>query len=562
MRLAVLSTRFLASVLALALATAACGASQEAATIDLGSGRQFVPAVVDSVDNVGLMPSIALNDDGSPFMSSFGFPEELEAGEIPVSRSVYAPSVPSVLLASADNGIFTRGAVAMAQPPPNLVNIPLGPAIEKTIESMTPASVNGTSLAIDDQGGIHVAWVSDTGLWYGAGGGSNPFSVEPVVRLPSKVKEAGPLGWPAIAVDQDGDVWIAYGDDTGAAQTVQVAIQSGGRWTTQEVASLGPCAGCPPPRRVALGVTEAGPLVAYSDSARGTTVGAIYDGRSWQPQDIEAGAEGVGLSMAVDGDGGALAAYYTGDGSVHLAAFDGNAWTTNSVADVAEAQSERPETTGVAVDGEGTVYVTYYDPAADAVALASGDGESFAPLDTPGTRGGSMPAIAVAQDGSQVFVTWYDHLNGNLVLGTLAETGELALAVPSPTTSAAPAPAASPTGGQDGGQDGGPPCESTGTTADIAAPPGAAAAGFDTQCLAVDANEAVEVTFDNQDPGVPHNWALFEDSGYTQSIEGAATPLTPGPVTDTADVPPLDDGTYYFRCDAHPATMTGQLYTG
>lgn len=556
MRLAV-STRLLASVLALALATAACGGSQEAATIDLGSGREFVPAVVDSVDNVGLMPSITLNDDGSPLMSYFGFPEELEAGAIPVSRSVYAPYVPSVLLASADEGIFTRGAVAMAKPPPNLVNIPFGPAIEKSIGSMTPASVNGTNLAIDDQGGIHVAWVSNTGLWYGAGGGSNAFSVEPIVRLPSKVEEAGPLGWPAIAVDQDGNVWVAYGDDTGATQTVQVAIQSGGRWTTQEVASLGPCGGCPPPRRVAIGMTEAGPVVAYSDSARGATVGAIYDGRTWQPQDIEAGAEGVGLSMAVDGDGGAMVAYYTGDGSIHRAAFDGNDWTANTVADVGEAESERAETTGVAVDGQGTSYVTYYDPATDEVALASSDGGSFAPIETPGTMGGSMPAVAVPEDGSKVLVTWYDHVNGNLVLGTLGEIGELALAKPSPTTSAAPAPAASPTGGQ-GGK---PPCESTGTTADIAAPPGAAAEGFDTQCLAVDADEAVEVTFDNQDPGVPHNWALFEDSGHTKPIEGAATPLTPGPATETADVPPLDTGTYYFHCDAHPTTMTGQLYT-
>lgn len=551
------SMRLLAFVFALALATAACGGSEGAATIDLGSGREFVPAVVDSVDNVGLMPSITLNDGGSPFMSYFGFPEELEAGDIPVSRSVYAPYVPSVLLATVDDGIFTRGAVAMSKPPPNLVNIPFGPAIEKSIGSMTPASVNGTSLAIDGQGGIHVAWVSNTGLWYGVGGGSNAFSVEPIVTLPSKVKEAGPLGWPAIAVDQDGRVWIAYGDGTGATQTVQVAVQDGGRWTTQEVASLGPCGGCPPPRRVAIGMAEAGPVVAYSDSARGATVGAVYDGRRWQPQDIEAGAEGIGLSMAVDGEGAALVAYYTGDGSIHQAAFDGNGWTADAVADVGEAESERAETTGVAVDGEGVIYIAYYDPEADTAALTSNDGGSFAPIETPGTMGGSMPTVAVMEDGSHVFVAWYDHVNGNLVLGTLAESSELALAKPSPTASAA-APAASPTGGP-GGK---PPCESTGTTVEIAAPPGAAAAGFDTQCLAVDANEAIEVTFDNQDPGVPHNWALFEDSGYTQPIEGAATALTPGPATETAEVPPLDKATYYFHCDAHPTTMTGQLYTG
>ena len=561
MRLAV-STRLLASVFAIALVTAACGGSgEEAATIDLGSGREFVPAVVDSVDNVGLMPSIALDDGDSPFMSYFGFPEELEAGDIPVSRSVYAPFVPSLLLATLEDGIFTRGAVAMSKPPPNLVNIPFGPAIEKSIESMTPAGVNGTSLAIDDQGGIHVAWVSNTGLWYGVGGGSNAFSVESIVRLPSKVKEAGPLGWPAIAVDEDGSVWIAYGDDTGPTQTVQVAIQRGGRWTTQEVASLGPCGGCPPPRRVAIGVTRAGPVVAYADSARGATVGAVYDGRAWQPQDIEAGADGIGLSMAVDGDGGALVAYYTGDGSIHQAAFDdGGGWTADAVADVGAAETERSETTGVAVDGAGTAYVTWYDPATDSVALASNEGGgSFAPIETPGTMGGSMPEVEVLDDGSHVFVTWYDHVNGNLVLGSLAEVDELALAKPSPTASATAAPAASPTGGGDGG---GPPCESTGTTAEIAAPPGAAAEGFDTECLAVDANEAVDVTFDNQDPGVPHNWALFEDSERTQPIEGAATPLTPGPATETAEVPPLDKGTYYFHCDAHPTTMTGQFYTG
>jgi hypothetical protein len=554
------STRLLASVFVLALAAAACGASEQAATIDLGSGREFVPAVVDSVDNVGLTPSVALDDSGSPFMSYFGFPEELETGEIPVSRSVYAPFVPSVLLATVEDGIFTRGAVAMSKPPPNLVNIPFGPAIEKSVETMTPEGVNGTSLAIDGQGGIHVAWVSNTGLWYGEGGGSSAFSVEPIVRLPSKVKEAGPLGWPAVAVDQDDNVWIAYGDDTGATQTVQVAIRSGGKWTTQEVASLGPCGGCPPPRRVAIGITRAGPVVAYSDAARGATVAAISDGRTWQPQDIEAGADGIGLSMAVDGDGGALAAYYTGDGSVHQAAFDGGGWTAGAVADVGEAESERPETTGVAMDGDGTAYITWYDPATDSVALASNEGGSgsFAPIETPGTMGGSMPAVEVLEDGSQVFVTWYDHVNGNLVLGTLAEVNELALAKPSPTTSATAAPAASPTGGKGGG----PPCESTGTTADIAAPAGAAAAGYDTQCLAVDADKAVEVTFDNQDPGVPHNWALFEDAEHTKPIEGAATPLTPGPTTETADVPPLDKGTYYFHCDAHPTTMTGQFYTG
>ena len=97
-----------------------------------------------------------------------------------------------------------------------------------------------------------------------------------------------------------------------------------------------------------------------------------------------------------------------------------------------------------------------------------------------------MPAVEVLEDGSHVFVTWYDHVNGDLILGTLAEVDELALAQ------------AEPDDERDGRTRGipdrrrrGPPCESTGKTAEIAAPPGAAAAGFDTQCLAVDADAAV-----------------------------------------------------------------------
>jgi plastocyanin len=163
-----------------------------------------------------------------------------------------------------------------------------------------------------------------------------------------------------------------------------------------------------------------------------------------------------------------------------------------------------------------------------------------------------MPAVAAIGD-AQVFLTWYDHVNQNLDLGVLGGASkDLALANPSPTSTQSAAPVTSPTGG------GAPPCKSTGTTADLQAPQGAATAGFSTQCLAVDAGKPVKVTLDNQDPGVPHNWALFQDSGYTKSV--AATQLTPGPAKETTDVPALKPGTYYYHCDAHPATMTGQLY--
>ena len=74
----------------------------------------------------------------------------------------------------------------------------------------------------------------------------------------------------------------------------------------------------------------------------------------------------------------------------------------------------------------------------------------------------------------------------------------------------------------------------------------------------MDGGKPASVTFENQDAGVAHNWDLFQDSGYTKSI--AATQLVPGPSKETAKLPSLKPGTYYFHCDAHPTTMTGQLF--
>lgn len=553
-----MSTRLLTTVFALVL-LAACGAPHQPPEIELGSDREFIPAVVDAIDNVGVGPSLALDADGSPFVAYFGFPAELAPDEVPVSRPVYAPSLPAVLLASEADGIFTRGAVALASPPPNLVTIPFAPATEASVGRITPQGVNGTSIALDDRGGIHVAWVSNTGLWYASGDGSTSFSLERIVPLSPAADEAGPLGWPAIGLDDAGTPWIAFGDATGGEQAVMAATPSGDRWRVEPVATFGGCPGCPNPRRVAIGVAADGPLVVYSDPRADAPVAATLDGRAWRTETIEAGGGGIGLSLAIDADGAPRIAYYANDGSVHEARLDGARWSSTSIAEGGDPEDERLQTTGIAVDDEGTSYVAYYDAPDDRVALVSDRGGSFAAVETPGTDGGATPDVAVAPDGSELFLSWYDRADENLDLGLLGGAEGLALAKPSPTPEGtAPPPPASPTSGAGGGGDGGAPCETTGSEAEIAAPQGAAASGFDTDCLAIDAGSPATVTFDNQDPGVPHNWALYEDSGYTQSL--AATPIQPGPATDSADLPKLSDSTYYFRCDVHPDTMTGQLY--
>ena len=74
----------------LGLLSAACS-SVPAGEVQGPKGRQFIPTVPDSVDDVGLGPSIVVNDEGLPTISYFGFVAQLSEGEIPQSRPVGAP---------------------------------------------------------------------------------------------------------------------------------------------------------------------------------------------------------------------------------------------------------------------------------------------------------------------------------------------------------------------------------------------------------------------------------------------------------------------------------------
>jgi plastocyanin/uncharacterized membrane protein len=74
--------------------------------------------------------------------------------------------------------------------------------------------------------------------------------------------------------------------------------------------------------------------------------------------------------------------------------------------------------------------------------------------------------------------------------------------------------------------------------------------------LRLPANEPVALAFDNEDSGVQHNVAIYEDESAEESL--FVGDLFAGPATVTYDVPPLDPGSYFFRCDVHPQ-MNGSV---
>lgn len=67
----------------------------------------------------------------------------------------------------------------------------------------------------------------------------------------------------------------------------------------------------------------------------------------------------------------------------------------------------------------------------------------------------------------------------------------------------------------------------------------------------------ITITFKNQDGGILHNINFFNGADATAESVGA-TELKPGPAEDTLTMT-LEAGSYYYQCDAHPATMNGVL---
>jgi plastocyanin/uncharacterized membrane protein len=74
--------------------------------------------------------------------------------------------------------------------------------------------------------------------------------------------------------------------------------------------------------------------------------------------------------------------------------------------------------------------------------------------------------------------------------------------------------------------------------------------------LTVSAGEPLVMAFENEDQGVPHNVAVYADDSAAQSL--FVGDLVEGATTVTYDVPALQPGEYYFRCDVHPQ-MNGTL---
>lgn len=80
---------------------------------------------------------------------------------------------------------------------------------------------------------------------------------------------------------------------------------------------------------------------------------------------------------------------------------------------------------------------------------------------------------------------------------------------------------------------------------------------WDKKCLSITAGKPFQVTIDNQDAGIAHNFAVWADASLKHQF--FVTKDVTGVSKKTFTMPALPAGRYYFQCDIHGPAMSGTL---
>jgi plastocyanin len=544
------SKRPFALLAGLAMLAAACASNPTATSVDFGSGVRFVPVVADSLDNVGLGSALALTADGLPYVTYLGFPAVVKEGEIPIPRPIGSPFLPGVLLSSVDaNGVWTHGAIEQAKPKaglPSGITVPFGPVTTENLQ-LTADDSNGTAVALGSDGTVHAAWTMRDGVYYGTTKADGTSTVQQVFNYGTAVSLAGPISAPGIALDADGNPWVAFSVLGSGGLEVHAVTLTGSKWTDQVVATSGPCGGCPEPGPTGIAVLRGNPVVVFGDAAKDSVEAATFQGSKWVVNVVDAKAQGLGLSVSVATSGNtAYASFYTGHGAVRVALLDDHAPTTM---EVAKAPNPSPSKTGnsasrtaVAAGTDGTIYVAW-DDETKGLQFVSGT-DTFTAVELGSTAAGGLhPALAASDSG--IYLSWYDSVNQNLMVGVQGDVQNILVANPPPSIV--------PSFGASG------PANCTGKKAvlDVVAQNTA----FDPTCLIAPASSPFTINFDNKDTGATgtHNVDVYDKNPADGGTSLAALTPKPGPIQESLPVGALDAGTYYFQCDVHPLQMFGTL---
>ena len=169
----------------------------------------------------------------------------------------------------SSDGIWTRGAAAQVIDSPTGIIVPYDPDTVDGLIGAAPDNTNGTDIAVDANGGKHVVWAGRDGIWYATGTASFKGSATAIETWKPPLTHSGPLGRPAVTVNDSGQPLVAYAIDTPTGQDIRVATAAGTKSTTQTAATIAACPGRRQSGPAPIAVDAGGPLVVYVDGSAG-----------------------------------------------------------------------------------------------------------------------------------------------------------------------------------------------------------------------------------------------------------------------------------------------------
>jgi plastocyanin len=518
-------------LLGAAVIAAACAPASNPPTFPIAQGTRYVVQVPQASQDSGRAASIALDAKGNPAVSFLLTLPVPKPGVLPEVVVPGTPQPPSVMLASFGSSGWTRTAVTGM----NAVGKAVGLAPEVADKNNYPLPGVQTSLALDSAAKHHIVWSTPGGGVFYSDDTGGSFGQKETITTDQAFGVS-------IALDASGTPWVSYLQGV----TLTVATKGANGWTTDDVATIGGAPGLPALRTAIAVGSDNEPVVAYGDN--GTTVVTKHSPAGWVSTSIPGGG-GYASSLALFKDDRPDVAYYDAHGGIHRALSTGaGSWDVHTLGSTTAGPGGHGDArwgTGISVDQAGDEFVTWADTTGNDVMLATAKaGGTFSSVPMPSSKGGWTPALAVSADGTKLAVSWFDSVNLDLDVALPAGPLQLAEVTPTLGQPSVPPPAAS--------------CSPNGTSLQIAAPNGASASGFDTKCLATTAGTPFSVTFQNQDSTL-HNFEIYTDSTGATRLGGASglTDLVAPGASATYQVDALKAGSYFFRCDVHPAQMTG-----
>src|SRR4029453_18491302 len=179
---------------------------------------------------------------------------------------------PAVLLSTVDDtGMGTAGAIEQTKPAaePQGITVPFGPVTTDNFPLKQDDS-NGTASVVASDGTVHTAWTMADGVDYGTTKLGSSRTVTRVYNYGPSLSLAGPISAPGIALDGDGNPWIAFSVLGPSGLEVHAASLQGSKWNDQVVATQPPCGSCPQPAPTQIAFGGGRPVVLFGNAPQPT----------------------------------------------------------------------------------------------------------------------------------------------------------------------------------------------------------------------------------------------------------------------------------------------------